>query len=263
MDNSEQEGDNLIQEIHTLLSNPIIDYNLIIQNLQTAYKKFKSCESYFKAGDALCLMADIYQTHVSQGNHKAACTYEIAGKMFMNVDKIKTKEVLILSSELFLKDNNFYKAGNVNQTLASIYVDEGSIDYIDYLQNAYDYYSKAAYLLIDSDQYKEASKYLKLIYRNFSLFEKSYKFYNTEILLLDIGIIELYLKDITECKNWLESCSQHKETDEFKILSSLLDAYEKHDVGKFNEIIDECQLITSLNIHISKLIRSILDDMKK
>ena len=235
----EIEGDEFYKQASELSN----DKSLVLFN--KAVIKYLASRSYLKAADTFCKIAEL---HVENGNiNSAAFCLKKAGEYYTDVDNIAFEICFKESIKLFVHDYKYINAARTSEILAHTFAMQSVNSY----EQAYNYYhmngliteginclSKAIDILVGQEQYEPANKCLLIIFSHLDMNSPD----KASKIIFQIGIIKLYLKNVGECRLWLNMCKIYNKYKDYILLNDLIDAYEKFNKKLFVEIMDQCGL---------------------
>lgn len=193
-------------------------------------QKYKSGLSYQSAA---------YVFFTSDLKYQAALNYIKASNEYNNVDNDKSLSVLTLACNLLNITKHFKLAATNLESLGILNIKEKrfleAIDsyekairnykYLRLNKEVYKCFRKIATIMIHNEDYERAIVYLE---------KKEGK--NNETFL-DIGILRLYVNDITFFREYLIKHSFFMLTKEYFLLNDLLTAFDEKDLTKFQKLI--------------------------
>jgi len=264
----ELKGDTLVNEANELSSDSSSDKT--IKLLDKASINYTLAKAHSKAGGVFSSLGDLYSS--INDTYLSASNYNKAGEAYIKAeDYTNAKIYLDKVYELYLSNGNYVSAGKTTVTIAEILAKQDLIvEAIDYYTKAYDYYlmenneitgashlRKAGYLLISCDEYYKAINRLRTVFDHYS--SKELTASSNRELLLDIGIIYIYLRDFNGCHEWLDFCAANnlQNSISFICLRDLVSSIENKDMSTFSSLINSPILTKTFNIHINKCLDGI------
>lgn len=271
MDENEKKGDELVAEVNVIFeSGGYYDYNKIVDQLTKATINYKKSKSWLKAANTFLLLGDLHLSN-SYNSYRAACCYNKAGENFLLLKDLNAKICFDKAAKLFIDDYKYNSAAKILAIVGDLLNEQKlSNEAINYYVKAYDYYclekstgtgivnlSKAAYLLLECNYYREAIKYLEIIF-NYHICN-NFAAVQCKELLLDIGIVDLCLQDLPGCQSWMTSCKKYglEGCREFVYLAAFADAYNNKEPNIIDALINEYVTVKPLNCHIVKCLQHI------
>jgi tetratricopeptide (TPR) repeat protein len=265
-------GDVLVNEANSLIDS---DVDSALKLLDKAQINYILAKAHIKTGEVCVLVGDLYSSKKEM--YLAASNYNKAGESYIKVgDYTNAKIYMDKAYDLYLEEGQYTSAGKITAMIAEFLVKQNLIaEAVDYYNRAYDYYlmgnseitgayylRKAGYLMLlsdsssdilssDNSSYYKAINCLKIVFDHYSTKELT-MLSNSEILL-DIGIIYIYLKEFDKCHEWLDACINNGlgKSMSFTWLKDFVDAIENEDMVQFSSLITN-PIPKNLNMYISK-----------
>ena len=244
-------------------------------------------ENFIKAGN-LCIIEDKYNL--------AALAFHRAGDLYtINKDKYKAANMYVKSVDNYVKDGQFKIAQDLLNIAINIYLEDGKFNSaatqfknlaglyqkdkqitlaIESYIKAHKYFCvensqstgcaclyKASQLAIEHEKYDDAIKLLIQIneyYESNKLTE-----FKSKQIMLEIAILKLFSVDVKECKSYLSTQSQHKDTREYKLLDVLIDSIENFCCMGFDNAVSEFNSIQPLEEWETKLLSIVKERINK
>lgn len=263
----EKKGDSLVQQANE----ENLPQDRKIDLLIKASIQYKIAKAYLKTANVLIIIGDLYNSQ-PYGEYQAASSYQKAGENFLLLNDYNNSKIYFDRAIILFGDNGkFASAAKVIVIVANLLIKQNLLsEAIIYCHKAHEFYLlegspatgfanllKAGYLLLDLARYQEAIKCLGIVFNYY--INNNLANIKCKELLLEIGIVNLCLQDVSGCKHWLDVCKGYKLHDarEYVYLNAFIDTYEKKDLITFNSLITEYTTLRLFHNSISKCLEQI------